>query len=86
MLKRSSLDKINDLLINKHTKLVTLDGSRICILIDSKLIIIDTKLIKNEDNNDNNEDYEKIINGCYNNNMKIQNNILKFFKNNISID
>ena len=86
MLKRSSLDKINDLLVNKHTKLVTLDGSRICILIDSKLIIIDTKLIKNEDNNDNNEDYEKIINGCYNNNMKIQNNILKFFKNNISID
>lgn len=86
MLKRSSLDKINDLLLNKHTKLVTLDGSRICILIDSKLIIIDTKLIKNEDNNDNNEDYEKIINGCYNNNMKIQNNILKFFKNNILID
>ena len=97
MLKRTSLDKIENLLSTKHNKLVTLDGTlkklnsfnlgtRICALIESntQLLIIDTSLVKINDDNLENGSYEEIINGIFHKNMKVQTNILKFFnKNNI---
>ena len=104
MLKKTSLDKIENLLSTKHNKLVTLDGTlkklnsfnlseeksssgtRICALIESntQLLIIDTSLVKINDDNLENGSYEEIINGIFHKNMKVQTNILKFFnKNNI---
>lgn len=93
MLKKTSIDKINDLLITKHNKLVTLDGklkklnsfnlgTRICTLIESntKLLIIDTSLIKIQDDYIGNKKYEDIINGIFNINMNVQSNISKLFK------
>ncbi len=106
MLKKTSLDKIDNLLSTKHNKLVSLDGTlkklnsfnlaeeqsssgtRICTLIESntKLLIIDTSLVK-IDNNLENGSYEEIINGFFHKNMKVQTNILKFFnKTNILLD
>lgn len=81
MLKKSSLDKINNLLTTKHNRLVTLDGTRICALIESntQLIIIDTSLVKIKDEFDENRKYEDIINGFFNINMNLQTNISKFF-------
>ena len=91
MLKKSSLDKINNLLLTKHNKLVTLDGTRIGALIESntQLLIIDTSLIKIKDNLVENisRNYEEIINGYFHINLKVQNNISKFFnKTNILFD
>lgn len=93
MLKKTSIDKINDLLNTKHNKLVTLDGklkklnsfnlgTRICTLIESntKLLIIDTSLIKIQDDYIGNRKYEDIINGIFNINMNVQSNISKLFK------
>ncbi len=92
MLKKSSIEKINDLITNKHDKSVTLDGSRICALIDSKtkLIILDTSLVTEsfEPMSENqglltiNMNYEKIIKGSYNKKMSIQSNIMKFLNKN----
>ena len=89
MLKKTSIEKINDLIETKHSKAVTLDGTRICTLIDSntKLLIIDTNLVTNNITNTNNihipsdsiyQNYENIIKGHFHPNMKIQNNIYKF--------
>ena len=83
MLKKTSIEKINDLIETTHTKSVTLDGTRICALIDSnsKLLIIDTSLISLNNKipyDSNSENYEEIINGNFHPNMKIQNNIYKF--------
>lgn len=97
MLKKSSLDKINNLLLTKHNKLVTLDGTRICALIESnaELLIIDTSLIKIKDNLVENrkyeenisKNYEEIIDGYFHINLKVQSNISKFFnKTNILFD
>jgi tRNA(Ile)-lysidine synthetase-like protein len=85
MLKKSSLEKINNLLLTKHNKIVTLDGTRICALIElnTKLIIIDIKLIIKIDDYIENKNYEEIINGIFHNNMKIETNILNFLKTNI---
>jgi tRNA(Ile)-lysidine synthetase-like protein len=85
MLKKSSLDKINNLLLTKHNKIITLDGTRICALIElnTKLIIIDIKLIIKIDDYIENKNYEEIINGIFHNNMKIETNILNFLKTNI---
>lgn len=79
MLKKTSIDKINELLVTKHNRLVTLDGTRICVLIESnsKLLIIDTNLIKINEQSDYGN-YEEIIDGYFHKNMKIQNNISKF--------
>jgi len=89
MLKKSSLDKINNLLLTKHNKLVTLDGTRIGALIESntQLLIIDTSLIKIKDNLVENRKYEEIIDGYFHINLKVQSNISKFFnKTNILFD
>jgi tRNA(Ile)-lysidine synthetase-like protein len=85
MLKKSSLEKINNLLLTKHNKIVSLDGTRICALIElnTKLIIIDIKLIIKIDDYIENKNYEEIINGIFHNNMKIETNILNFLKTNI---
>jgi len=81
MLKKTSLDKIENLLLTKHNKLVTLDSTRLCVLIESntKLLIIDTSLIKIKDELVNNRNYEDIIDGFFHINMNIQANISKFF-------
>lgn len=89
MLKKSSIDKINELLLTKHNKLVTLDGTRIGALIESntQLLIIDTSLIKIKDNLVENRKYEEIIDGYFHINLKVQTNISKFFnKTNILFD
>jgi len=83
MLKKTSLDKIDNLLSTKHNKLVSLDGTRICALIESnsKLLIIDTSLIKVKDELVDSRNYEDIIDGFFHTNMNIQTNITKFFNN-----
>ncbi len=83
MLKKTSMDKINELIETKHSKSVTLDGTRICALIDSntKLLIIDTSLITHTNellSESIDKYYECIIDGYFHPDMKIQNNIYKF--------
>jgi len=89
MIKNTSVDKINNLIKTKHNKIVTLDGTRICALIElnTQLLIIDTSLLKIKDDIVESRKYDEIINGKFHINLNVQNNISKFFnKNNILLD
>jgi hypothetical protein len=89
MLKKTSIEKINKLITNKHDNVVSLDGTRICKLIESntKLLIIDTSLVFESLDHDIKEvssiydNYLKIIKGTFHKNMKIHNSVLKFLNN-----
>jgi tRNA(Ile)-lysidine synthetase-like protein len=91
MLKKTSIEKINNLIANKQDKAITLDGTRICTLIESKtkLLIIDTSLVVESLDRDvkevssiyDNIKLIKIIQGTFHKDMKINNGVLNFLNN-----